>query len=288
MDDVALIDLRHMARPRALGVYLWWGPEPTLVDCGPASCLHALEDGLARQGIAIEQLAHLVLTHVHLDHAGAAGALVARNPRLRVHVSRVGARHLVDPSRLERSARRVFGARFDELWGPLAPVPAANVFTVSGTAAGLACVATPGHAVHHAAFFTRNGTCFSGDVTGIRIVPTDYVAPGTPPPDVDLEAYAMSLGEIERRAPRRLCLSHFGIVDDVPDHLARMRAALARWSGWVREGADEAQFAARATAERAGLEPEALHALEAAADLRPSYAGLVRYWSLRRTSADVR
>ncbi len=282
MDHVALIDLRHMGRPRALGVYLIPGLEPVLVDCGPTSCLDALSAGLEANGVAVEDLAHLLLTHVHLDHAGGAGALVARNPRLCVHVSPFGAPHLIDPARLERSARRVFGARFDALWGPLAPVPAANVFVVGERAAGLECVPTPGHAAHHTSFFTSDGTCFSGDVTGVRIAPTDYVAAGTPPPDVDLEAYAVSLAAIERRAPRRLCLAHFGIFDDVSDHLVRQRAVLARWSGWVRDGATEPEFIARATAEQEGLEPEAVSALEAAADFRPSYAGLVRYWKSRR------
>ena len=281
VDDVALIDLRHMGRPRALGVYLIPGPEPVLVDCGPSSCASALQEGLARHGLQIGDLAHLLLTHVHLDHAGGAGALVARNPRLRVHVSPLGAPHLIDPTRLERSARRVFGERFDVLWGSLDPVPATNVIAIGKRAAGLECVATPGHAVHHTAFFTAEGTCFSGDVTGVRIAPTDYVAAGTPPPDVDLEAYSVSLEAIADRAPRRLCLAHFGIFADVAEHLDRQRAVLERWSGWVRDGATEPEFIARATAEQEGLEPEAVHALESAADFRPSYAGLVRYWQTR-------
>jgi glyoxylase-like metal-dependent hydrolase (beta-lactamase superfamily II) len=281
MDDVALIDLHHMGRPRALGVYLIGGDEPVLVDCGPASCAAALDAGLAAHGLRLTDVKHLLLTHIHLDHAGGAGALVARHPGLQVHVSPVGASHLIDPTRLERSARRVFGERFDALWGTIAPVPASNVRTVGSRAAGLECVPTPGHAIHHTAFFTADGTCFSGDVTGVRIAPTDYVAAGTPPPDVDLEAYALSLDEIERRAPRRLCLAHFGIFEDVATHLDRQRAVLERWSGWVREGATEPEFIARATAEQEGLDPDAVYALEAAADFRPSYAGLVRYWQTK-------
>src|SRR5262249_38291307 len=152
------------------------------------------------------------------------------------------------------------------LWGPLAPVPRANVRAVGDRAAGLECLPTPGHAVHHTAFFTPDGTCFSGDVTGVRIQPNRYLAAGTPPPHVGPEAYAVAPAAIGRRAPRRLCLAHFGVFDDVDDHLARQRAVLERWSGWVRSGASEAQFVAQATAEQDGLDPETKRALEAAAD----------------------
>lgn len=281
MNDVTLIDLDHLGRPQTIGVYLVDGWGPTLVDCGPASCLPRLESTLAQHGVALEDLAHLLLTHVHLDHAGAAGELVARNPGLSVHVSERGAGHLTEPERLERSARRVFGADFDRLWGSVTPVPARNLDLLGCTAAGLDCFATPGHAVHHTTFMTSDGTCFTGDVTGVRIAPSPYLAPATPPPDIDLEAYESSLTQIEERQPRRLCLSHFGIVDDPALHLARMRENLRRWSGWVRDGATEKEFVAAATAELAGLEPSVVSALRAAAPFPPSYAGLKRYWAKR-------
>jgi glyoxylase-like metal-dependent hydrolase (beta-lactamase superfamily II) len=284
MDDVTLIDLDHLGQPRTIGVYLVDGPGPALVDCGPASCLPRLESTLAAHGVAFEDLTDLLLTHVHLDHAGAAGALVARNPGLRVHVSELGARHLTEPERLERSARRVFGAEFDRLWGSVTPVPARNLDVVGTDAAGLECFATPGHAVHHTAFMTSDGTCFTGDVTGVRIAPSPYVAPATPPPDIDLEAYESSLAQIEARQPRRLCLSHFGIADDPGVHLERMREGLGRWSGWVRDGATESEFVAAATAELPGLEASVATALKAAAPFPPSFAGLKRYWTKRHAS----
>ena len=118
-----LLDLENLGRERVIGSYLLAGDEPALVDCGPASCLDALRAGLAGQGLEVGELRHLLLTHIHLDHAGAAGSLVRENPGLLVHVSEVGAPHLVDPSRLERSARRLYGDDFDRLWGPLVPVP---------------------------------------------------------------------------------------------------------------------------------------------------------------------
>jgi len=280
----ALIDLNHLGRPRSLAVYLVPGPEPTLIDCGPSSCLDELERALAGHGVGIGDLRHVLLTHIHLDHAGAAGALVAANPRLLVHVSSAGAEHLADPSRLERSARRLFGAEFDRLWGPLAPIPAANLRVLDTHAGGLECFATPGHAIHHTSFLDRHGNCFSGDVTGVRIPPSTYVAPGTPPPDIDLDAYRQSLDEIVSRRPERLCISHFGIVEDVPGHVTRMREGLTLWSGWVRDGATEEEFIEAARAELAG-QPEVLEAIETAAPFPPSYAGLKRYHETRRRPA---
>jgi len=280
----ALIDLHHLGRPRSLAAYLLLGSEPTLIDCGPSSCLDALERALADHGIGFDDLRHVLLTHVHLDHAGAAGMLVAANPRLLVHVSSAGADHLADPSRLERSARRLFGPEFDRLWGPLAPIPAENLRVLGAHAAGLDCFATPGHAIHHASFLDPDGNCYSGDVTGVRIPPSPYVAPGTPPPDIDLGAYERSLDEILARRPNRLCLSHFGIYDDVEGHVARMREGLALWSGWVRDGATEEEFIEAARAQLADR-PDVLEAIETAAPFPPSYAGLKRYWETRRRPA---
>jgi len=186
--------------------------------------------------------------------------------------------HLTDPQRLERSARRLFGADFDRLWGPIAPVPFENIRIAEAHAAGLECIATPGHAKHHISYFTDDGTCFAGDVAGVRIAPAPFVSPGTPPPDIDLPAYARSLGAIEARRPTRLCLPHFGIVDDPAFHLAQMREALACWSAWVRAGATEGEFIALARAELAGLEPSVIETIAIAAPFAPSYAGLKRYW----------
>jgi glyoxylase-like metal-dependent hydrolase (beta-lactamase superfamily II) len=280
----ALIDLRHLGRPRVLAAYLVTDPEPMLIDCGPASCLGALEDGLADHGVRVGDLRHLLLTHIHLDHAGAAGALVAANPRLIVHVSDAGAPHLLAPERLERSARRLFGAEFERLWGSLAPVPPDNIRVARGRAAGLDCFPTPGHAIHHISFLGPDGSCFTGDVTGIRIPPWTEVVPGTPPPDIDLDAYDRSLTAIADREPERLCLSHFGVFGDVDGHLARTRAGLERWSGRVRDGATEKEFVAAARADLNGR-PDALEAIEAAAPFEPSFLGLQRYWDTRRRPA---
>lgn len=280
MGHPTLIDLRHLGRPRVLAAYLIVEPEPMLIDSGPVSCLGSLARGLADHDLRVADLRHLLLTHIHLDHAGAAGALVRANPRLIVHVSEAGAPHLLAPDRLERSARRLFGDDFDRLWGPLAPVPRGNLRVADGHVAGFDCFPTPGHAIHHVSFLGADGSCFTGDVTGIRIPPWPDVVPGTPPPDIDLDAYGRSLTAIADRRPERLCLSHFGMFDDVEEHLGRTRAGLERWSSRVRDGATEPEFVAAGRADLDGR-PDALEAIEAAAPFEPSYAGLKRYWTSR-------
>ncbi len=148
------IDLLHGGAARSIGVYLVDSDDGlALFDCGPASCLDALEAGLAERGHELADVRHLLLSHIHLDHAGAAGTLVRRNPQLQVHVSEIGAPHLVDPSRLERSARRLYGDTFDPLWGELAPVPEGNVHVVGERVLGLECFPSPGHASHHVCYF---------------------------------------------------------------------------------------------------------------------------------------
>jgi glyoxylase-like metal-dependent hydrolase (beta-lactamase superfamily II) len=261
------------------------GEEPALVDCGPTSCLAALEAALASRGIALGDLRHRLLTHIHLDHAGAAGVLVRGNPRLRVYVSDIGAPHLVDPSRLERSARRLYGDDFDRLWGELAPVPEPAIEVVGEEVLGLEAWPTPGHASHHVTYLARDGSCYVGDAAGARIMPSAFIVPVSPPPDIDLEAWECSLDEIEARRPQRLCLPHFGVVEDVADHLARMRDRLREWGGRVRDGASEEEFVAAAEAELAAAEADVAPAYTQAGPFWQSYAGLKRYWDKRVTQA---
>jgi glyoxylase-like metal-dependent hydrolase (beta-lactamase superfamily II) len=240
-----------------------------------------LKRGLAERGLGLPDIRHLLLTHIHLDHGGAAGVLVREHPALQVHVSEVGAPHLVDPSRLERSARRLYGDSFDPLWGELAPVPEANVRPVRRRVVGLDCWPSRGHASHHACYLDGEGTLFAGDSTGVRIRPARYIAPHAPPPDIDLEAWAGTFGEIERRAPERLALPHFGVWEDVADHLARARERLAAWAERVRAGADEEAFVETARAELRASDPDLLPHYERAAPFWQSHAGLRRYWDKR-------
>jgi len=287
--DCEPLDLLHLGHPKVIAAYLRPGDEPALIDCGPTTCLDALEAALGHRGVAVEDLHHLVLTHIHLDHAGAAGALVRRNPRLRVHVSEIGAPHLVDPSRLERSARRLYGDDFDRLWGELAPVPEDAVEVVDDRVLDLEAWPTPGHASHHISYLAPDGSCYSGDATGVRIAPESFIAPVSPPPDIDVEAWVRSLDEIAARSPARLCLPHFGVVEDPEEHIARMRERLHTWAERVRNGATEEEFvqAAEAELEEAGVDPDRAAAYTQAGPLWQSYAGLARYWGKRAEAAAI-
>jgi glyoxylase-like metal-dependent hydrolase (beta-lactamase superfamily II) len=269
------LDLRHLGHERVIGAYLLETDDgPALQDCGPTTCVPELKARLAERGLALTDVRHLLLSHIHLDHAGAAGVLVREHPGLQVHVSEVGAPHLVDPSRLENSARRLYGDDFDRLWGELAPVPEANVHPVGEETLGLATFPSPGHAGHHVCYLDRDGTLYAGDAAGVRISPSEFVLPPTPPPEVDLEAWERTLDELERRGPQRLALIHFGVFDDVGRHLDELRRRLREWSERVRDGATEEEFAAEAEADLG----EDRDAYEQAMPFWQSYAGLRRYW----------
>jgi glyoxylase-like metal-dependent hydrolase (beta-lactamase superfamily II) len=276
MDRLHSIDLHFLGLEKEIGVYLFDTAEgPALFDCGPASTLEHLRAGLAGHGLEVSDVRHLLLSHIHLDHAGATGELVREHPGLTVWVSPIGVPHLVDPSRLVSSACRLF-PNFDELWGPVTPVPEANLRLAEGDVLGWEAFPTPGHASHHVSY-GRDGTLLAGDATGVRILPSDYVQPVAPPPDIDLEAWLHSVEEIERRRPERLALIHFGVVTDVSTHLDLFRTALERWSGWVREGMTQDEFVAAVSAD-AGEEAERYSAVFSFA---MSYLGLKRYYEKR-------
>jgi glyoxylase-like metal-dependent hydrolase (beta-lactamase superfamily II) len=271
------IDLGFLGFERAIGVYLIETTDgPALFDCGPATTLPRLREGLRERGLELTDLRHLLLSHIHLDHAGAAGTIVRDHPSITVWVSSVGAPHLVDPSRLETSARRLYGDRFDELWGELAPVPAGNIRIADGDVLGWEAFPTTGHASHHVSYL-RDGTVLAGDACGVRPQPSRYVLPVAPPPDIDVEAWHRTIAEIERRTPDRLALTHFGVATDVIYHLAQLGSELDRWAGLVRDGIGEAEFAAVAHTS-AGVDAE-LYAQVAPYD--HSWRGLRRYWDKR-------
>jgi glyoxylase-like metal-dependent hydrolase (beta-lactamase superfamily II) len=278
------LDLLHQGRERVIAAYLLETDEgPALFDCGPATCIPVLKERLAERGLELADIRHLLISHIHLDHAGAAGVLVREHPALQVHVSPIGAPHLVDPTRLEKSARRIYGDEFDRLWGELAPVPAENVRETGEHAAGLECFPSPGHASHHVCYLDSDGTLYAGDAAGVRIQPSRFVLPPTPPPDFDLEAWEATLDELERRDPQRLALIHFGVASDPREHIAQLRERLRAWSTLVERGVTEPEFAARAFAE-AELGEDAPR-FERAMPISQSYAGLRRYWHKRREAA---
>ena len=273
-----LIDLHFGGAPHAIGVYLVETDDGlALFDCGPSSTLDALDAGLAGHGIELTDVRHLLLSHIHLDHAGAAGTLVRRHPGLTVWVSPVGRPHLVDPSRLERSARRLYGELFDALWGELAPVPEENVRTAEGDVLGWQCFPTTGHASHHVSY-ERDGTILAGDAAGVRMPGASYVLPVSPPPDVDVEAWHATAAALREREPQRLALIHFGVHEDPAPHLDRLEAELDRWSERVRNGMEQEEFVRAARAD-AGEDADLY---DRVAPLWQSWQGVKRYWEKKQ------
>jgi glyoxylase-like metal-dependent hydrolase (beta-lactamase superfamily II) len=268
-----LIDVRHLGRPRVIAC---WQVDDLLVDCGPESSLATLLEELGG-----ERPRALLLTHIHLDHAAATGAMVRRWPNLEVYVHERGAPHLIDPSKLLASAERLYGDELGRLWGEILPVPEENVRVLSGgeTVHGMRVAYTPGHASHHVSYFHEDsGTAFTGDATGQRIQGTEVIVPGAPPPDVDVEAWHRSIDAIEAWRPERLALTHFGLSEDAASHLAALRERLDSEAGLVRD-TDEEAFVQRFREDlRARTDEETALALEQANPADFHWRGLRRYW----------
>lgn len=219
------IDVCHQGREHVICA---WQVDDVIVDPGPESSVGTLLDALGD-----EQPRALLLTHIHFDHAGAAGALVREWPEAEVWVHERGARHLADPTKLVASAKRLYGEDFDELWGEVVPIPQENLRVLSGGEArdGWEVAYTPGHASHHVSYrHQASGWVFAGDTAGVRLPPGDLVLAPTPPPDFDLVAWSASIDAIEAWQPQALAITHFGDYHDVGEHLGRLREALARWT----------------------------------------------------------
>jgi len=271
-----LIDVMHLGVPRVIGA---WVVDDVVIDPGPSSCLQTLLEGLGDQ-----RPRALLLTHIHLDHAGASGSLVQRWPGLEVYVHERGARHMVDPERLLASARMLYGEDMDRLWGEMVPVPEQNLRVLHGGETlfdGAFEVAyTPGHASHHVSFL-HDGTAFVGDTGGVRIASSSLTVPPSPPPDIDVEKWHASIETIAGWKPERLVQTHFGASEDVDAQLSELSDRLDAWAALAREQ-DLETFMARIRAEIAEhAEPELLETYEQAAPADQLYAGLERYWRKR-------
>jgi glyoxylase-like metal-dependent hydrolase (beta-lactamase superfamily II) len=275
-----VIDLMHLGRPRVIGC---WQVGDVLVDPGPESCLPTLLEALGD-----EQPRALLLTHIHLDHAGASGALVQRWPDLEVYVHKRGAPHLIDPSRLMESASRLYGDDMDRLWGDMTPVPERNLTMLDrhGTVLGesFEYIYTPGHASHHVSYL-HDGTAFVGDVGGVRINDASLTVPPTPPPDIDVEAWHESIERVLAWEPERLAMTHFGPSIDVDEQLAEVGRRLDDWATRVGE-TELDEFVASLGEEIAGgaSDPELLATYAQAAPPEQMYAGLQRYLNKRAES----
>jgi len=273
------IDLRHLGHERLICAYLLGD---VLIDCGPSTCAQTLYEAL---GDAPPRV--LALTHVHLDHSGAAGTLVERWPGLEVWVHERGAPHLIDPSRLLKSATRLYGDDMERLWGEVLAVPEGNVRTLRGGELldSLEVSYTPGHASHHVSYLDRRSrTAFVGDVAGVRVAPSGYVHPPTPPPDIDVELWRESVARVRAWRPRRLAITHYGLFEDVDAQLDTLEYALERAAGLARELPLE-QFVAVLGAEiEADEVARDAGAYTLGVPLEASYVGLERYWSRREVA----
>ncbi len=271
------IDVKHLGQENIVAIFR---QDDFLIDCGPQSCeatlLEELGDWRPRA---------LLLTHIHFDHAGAAGALVRRWPDLEVYVHERGARHLVDPERLVDSATRLYGDRFDLLWGEVVPIPQENIRAIVGGETlfdDFEVAYTPGHASHHVSYFHRpSGVAFVGDVAGVRIPPSRITIAPTPPPDIDVEAWHSSLDAIAAWNPTALALTHFGVVEDAQEQIAAVRVALDGQAEMARTLSEEEFVAEMGVRQGRGEDPETAAFFEQAAAKAQLWAGLTRYWQKR-------
>jgi len=295
---VSYIDLDFLCVHGVIATVVLHGPGGVaLIDPGPSSTLPWLRAGLERAGIGLEDVRAILLTHIHLDHAGATGTLVRDNPAMRVVVHEHGAPHMVNPEKLIASASRLWPGEMDRLWGEFLAVPADRLDVVKGgeriTAGGreLAIQYTPGHASHHVSYFGADtGIAFVGDTAGIRLQRSGVVLPPTPPPDIDLDEWRDSLARIAAWHPSTLFVTHFGPSTEVDAHLTEMVDHLGLTSGLVkaslaREGTDEereAWFTDEVRRElRRRMSSADAQAYEVAGRFDLSWRGLARYWRKR-------
>jgi len=294
------IDLRFRGSPRVIATAILQGADGvTLIDPGPTSCLPALESGLRDRGLTLRDVRTILLTHIHLDHAGACGTIVERVPGMRVFVHERGAPHMIDPAKLLASAMRLWGDQMDAVWGAFLPVPAGQVTVVTGgerlevAGTGLKVAYTPGHAKHHVSYLDEHtGVAYVGDTAGVR-VSGDYLIAPTPPPDIDIDAWQRSLDTIDAWQPVSLFLTHFGSVSPARAHLARFRTTVASAAEIARQmidagGTDEElarRFVERMRQDvRKALPEHEARATELAAPFDQLWQGLARYWQKKRTT----
>jgi len=300
---IETIDLDFMGTEQVIASFLLLDEGgAALVETGPASCLERLTAGLKGHGVSHEDVRQVFVTHIHLDHAGASGHLSELLPNATFYVHEVGYPHLADPSKLVKSATRIYGERMEELWGEARPVPEDRISILKdkeeAEAAGGVLVAhdTPGHAYHHLAYLEPDsGALFAGDVAGIRLPGQSYIRPPTPPPEIDIEAWIQSINYIRQIGPSSLWPTHYGSYEDVERHLGELEQRLQDWllfiEGQMDEGAgrEEISEQLRAKGDAEMLAEGADTTQSERYDLAGSYPmltdGIMRYVTRRREKA---
>jgi glyoxylase-like metal-dependent hydrolase (beta-lactamase superfamily II) len=303
--DLWLLDTLFQGVPGVIASYLLTGPDGlALVDVGSAVTLDTLLASIRATGHQPEELAHILLTHIHLDHAGATGPLLRHAPHARVYAHHIGAPHLIHPDKLIESATRIYGDQMGRLWGQMLPVPEERIslldegVKVRVGERTLRALYTPGHAIHHVAFHdAAHAAIFPGDVAGVRLEDIDYVRPPTPPPDLNLEDWTASIERLRALRPETLYLPHFGPTAGSESHFNELRDRLYAWGEIVargmREGENDqrlaadlaaaadpevAQVAAASGAGAAGDAAEAVQRYELATNYLMSAQGYMRYY----------
>lgn len=303
-ENTTLIDLQFQGRVEIIASYLIYdGEQAALIETGPASTVDTLLDGVQATGVPLEALRQVFVTHIHLDHASAAGVLTRRLPWVRVYVHPVGAPHLADPTKLLASAARLYGDQMESLWGTIVPVPGENLVVVNDgdeiaiPGSVLRAFETPGHARHHHAYLdTQSGLLFTGDIAGVRMPGVRYVRPPTVPPELDIEAWRASIARLRTLDAAGLCPTHFGLFRGNLDwHWDDLERRLVAWGDLVHEqlekGADEnsilQQLNAQATTEFAvlGVDPSTYGI---AVSYESMVAGYMRYWKKKSASPELR
>lgn len=296
------LDLNFQGRPRVIATAVARSPRGVaLIDPGPSSCLDTLCDALAQQQLGVGDIQAVLLTHIHLDHAGVVGTLVKDNPEIEVYVHDVGAPHMTAPEKLLASAARLYGDEMDRLWGEFLPVPAENIRPLHGgeqldiADRRFEVAYLPGHASHHVGFYDRSSqVAFVGDTAGVRTGTSLFVMPPTPPPDIDIDAWLESIDVIRRWEPSTLFATHFGPHEDATAHLDAFVEHLAGMSEIARRvleqsTSDEEKLATFSQEARIYLQ-QRLPAHEVdlydfAAPLALGWLGLRRYWRKRGVGA---
>ncbi len=291
---IQILDLNYLGLPHVIAAFLIkTDAGPVLVETGPYATFSNLQSGVKAAGYDLSDIQHVFVTHIHLDHAGAAWALAAQGARVYVHP--FGEQHMVDPSKLYASAKRIYGDEMDRRWGDLKPIPQSQLRVVEQgekiTVGGKTFVAwhTPGHAIHHIAW-QLDEVLFTGDVAGV-LVDGGMVQPPCPPPDINLELWDNSLALIQSLPVKKMYLTHFGVVENIDAHLSELQMRYREWAEWIRprwaagKSAEEItpefqKFATRQLMEAGATEAQ-LAQYDAANPAWMSVAGLLRYWSKR-------
>jgi glyoxylase-like metal-dependent hydrolase (beta-lactamase superfamily II) len=294
-----LIDVQYQGRPNGIAACALVSDSGiALIDPGPASSVPGLRSGLTSLGATIDDVRAVLLTHIHLDHAGATGTLIRENPAIAVYVSERGARHTIDPSKLLASALRIYGEALDTLFGEVVPVAADRVHALTGgetvdlDGRRIRVEYAPGHASHHVVFLDEaTGTAFAGDTMGERFAPASFVMPVTPPPDIDLELWRRTTDMLRGLQAERLMVTHFGAYSDVDRHIYEHTHRLENMARVVLESLERQETDDRRADRFAAAVEASLHAevgpelatAYAHAGIRESWTGLARYWRKRRS-----